>query len=110
MMIDNENNMAQNTTIKDFIQKQTGNSVNIAVPKPKSVRQKSEETFEEEGSVRTGRSGRPRQTDTKKVKMNLYAPEEIKEKLVRIQHQNYKSSLNDVLFEAVLDLIRKYDE
>lgn len=101
--------MADNTTIKDFIQKQAGNSINIATPKTKASEQKPAETLEKEGSVRTGKAGRPRLTEAKKVKMNLYAPKEIKEKLVKIQHQNYKSSLNDVLFEAVIDLIRKYE-
>lgn len=103
--------MADNT-IRDFIQKQTGNPINIAIPKPKVAEPRTEERpeEEEEGRVRTGKAGRPRLTDDKRVKMNLYAPEEIKKKLIKIQHHNYKSSLNDVLLEAVLDLIKKYDE
>lgn len=101
--------MADNT-IRDFIQKQTGNPINISVPKQRVAEQQPEEKPEDEGSAHTGKAGRPRQGDEKKVKMNLYAPEEIKKKLIKIQHHNYKSSLNDVLLEAVLDLIKKYEE
>jgi hypothetical protein len=42
------------------------------------------------------------------VKLSVYLPAEAKEKLVRIQHDNYKQNLNDILLEAINDLIKKY--
>ena len=35
--------------------------------------------------------------------------QELKDKLVKIQHHSYKPSMNDVLLEAIQDLLKKYD-
>ena len=101
------------TTIKDFVKKQT-TAITIGVPKARNagesqpvqapVPQVTQEYVAPKGHV-----GRPK-SDITKVKISVYLPEEAKAKLVRIQHQNYKQNLNDVLLEAINDLIKKYGE
>ncbi|MGN1232767.1 MAG: hypothetical protein ACI4UJ_04890 [Candidatus Cryptobacteroides sp.] len=106
--------MAENI-IKDFVKKQT-TPVTIGVPKARTaVTEKVQEVEEPAGTpVETapvgssGRVGRPR-TYEKRTKLSMYLPEELKDKLVKIQHHNYKPSLNDVLLEAIQDLLKKYD-
>lgn len=118
--------MAENS-IKDFVKRQT-TPLTIGVPKPKTQKEALPETREEvrtevpvqqaapvsaapaaEPAVTKGHVGRPK-SDVKKVKVSLYIPAESKEKLVRIQHRNYRQSLNDLLLEAIADIIRKYEE
>ena len=101
--------------IKDFVKKQT-TSVTIGVPKPRTttkdtvqeVVQPADTPVEAEPVAPSGKVGRPRTYD-KRVKLSIYLPEELKDKLVKIQHHNYKPSMNDVLLEAIQDLLKKYD-
>lgn len=117
--------MASNI-VKDFVKKQTS-PITIGVPKSKSQDEsesrpkyvepaapvtnpqpKAVTTSQEQEFVAKGRGGRPK-SDIEKVKLSIYVPSEVKSKLIRIQHDNYKQSLNDILLEAVLDLVKKYD-
>lgn len=113
-----------NSIIKDFVQKQT-TPISIGVPKqrtpetvpapaaepaPQAVQAAPEAPAAPQTTAAAptkGRVGRPK-SDIEKVKLSVYIPAEAKEKLVKIQHTNYKQSINDVLIEAVSDLIRKY--
>lgn len=100
--------------IKDFVEKQT-TSIEIRTPKTK----KENEEFKQEVEVpkvnpdipepgeSKAKTGRPR-TYEKRVKISIYLPEDHKEKLIRIQHQTFKSSLNDIMMEAIIDLFNKY--
>ena len=104
--------MAENI-IKDFVRKQTS-PVTIGVPKsrsaePEQVKENSQPAVEvQQPAPQEGkRMGRPR-TYEKRAKISMYLPEELKDKIVRIQHQNFKSSINDVMIEAVHDLLKKY--
>jgi len=107
--------MAQDI-IKDFVKKQTS-TVTIGVPKIKPQGEIQEERFEpkpaqvsepaEEEIKIKGHVGRPK-SDIEKVKLSVYVPAEAKEKLIKVQHDNYKQSLNDVLIEAINDIIKKY--
>jgi len=117
--------MAENI-IKDFVKKQT-TPLNIGVPKQRP--QGATEVRIEEPSAQVAPSPAPAQTpvqpveqeavrghvgrpksDVEKVKLSVYVPAEAKAKLVKIQHHNYKQSLNDVLLEAISDVIKKYGE
>lgn len=114
------------STIKDFVKKQTA-SLNIGVPKQRPA-EEPERRIEPQQRPAAGQPeqqahapqvvttaaaprpvGRPR-GDVAKVKMSLYVPEETKARLIKIQHMNYKSSLNDMLMEAIEDVLRKYNE
>lgn len=95
--------------IKEFIKKQT-TAVTIGVPK---VRRESDavpspaavQEQVNEGSVSvTRKPGRPK-TDVRKVKLSVYVPEDVKESLVRIQHDSYKMSLNEVLTDAIMQYV-----
>ena len=109
--------MAENI-IKDFVKKQT-TPLTIGVPRqrpaeenqqPVQVQPKRQEPVSAPAPAAPetrGHVGRPK-SDIEKVKLSVYIPAEAKEKLVKIQHTNYKQSINDVLIEAVSDLIRKY--
>ena len=115
--------MAENI-IKDFVKKQTS-PISISVPKTrpevqpeeKSVSNLKEELKEElraelkEEMTSTPdadeKSGKTK-AENNKVKLSLYINNGIKQKLVKIQHETYKSSLNDVLIEAVDELLKKY--
>lgn len=107
--------MAENT-IKDFVKRQT-TPLTIGVPRPKT--QKDPEPEQRmavqqpapvvEQPAAKGHVGRPK-SDIEKVKVSLYVPAESKEKLVKIQHRTYRQSLNDLLLEAIADIIRKYEE
>ena len=116
--------MADNM-IKDFVKKQT-TAVNIGVPKQRPAVETPQARIgeSEEPAVATaptvatvtapveevkvkGHVGRPK-SEIEKVKLSLYVPAEAKEKLVRIQHENYKPNMNDVLLEAINDLLKKY--
>lgn len=114
--------MAENI-IKDFVKKQT-TPLTIGVPKQRPQTesaapvQAAETPATEEiatpqpqpqQEVAKGHVGRPK-SDIEKVKLSVYVPAEAKAKLIRIQHHNYKQSLNDVLLEAISDLIKKYGE
>ena len=102
--------------IKDFVKKQT-TAVTIGVPRqrPQSPVQEVRIEPEQEAIVEQtieekpvkGKVGRPK-SDVERVKLSLYIPAEAKEKLIRIQHDNYKQNLNDILLEAVNDIIKKY--
>lgn len=106
--------MADNI-IKDFVKKQTS-SVTIGVPKPRTmatekaqdVAQPAATSIDAEPVASSSRIGRPR-TYEKRAKLSIYLPEELKDKLVKIQHHNYKPSMNDVLLEAIYDLLKKYE-
>ena len=120
--------MAENI-IKDFVKKQT-TPLTIGVPKPKpqagsepaprigvtpvapavdSVKETAPVTVQAEQNPVKGHVGRPK-SEVEKVKLSVYVPAEAKAKLIKIQHHNYRQNLNDVLLEAVLDIIKKYDE
>lgn len=120
--------MAENI-IKDFVKKQTM-PLTIGVPKQKPIATnnfpegvnniQTDSTVDsvsgsEVSTVQTslntfkGHIGRPK-CDVVKVKLSLYVPEDVKKKLIKIQHHNYRKSLNDVLFEAISDVLKKYDE
>lgn len=122
--------MAENI-IKDFVKKQT-TPLTIGVPKARpqaepAVAERVDETIKapavEQAAPATsvqvptqqvleperGHVGRPK-SDVNKVKLSVYVPEEAKKKLIKIQHHNYKPSLNDILLEAINDLLKKYDE
>lgn len=114
--------MAENS-IKDFVKRQT-TPLTIGVPKPKTQKEVEPETRVEtpvqeavpvqaatavETVVTKGHVGRPK-SDVEKVKVSLYIPAESKEKLVKIQHRNYRQSLNDLLLEAIADIIKKYED
>lgn len=110
--------MAENM-IKDFVKRQT-TAVNIGVPKQKpnveTPQTRIGETVEPVTAPAPapdfkvkGHVGRPK-SDIEKVKLSVYVPAEAKEKLIKIQHENYKPNLNDVLLEAINDIIRKYDK
>ena len=116
--------MAENI-IKDFVKKQT-TPLNIGVPKQRPANGSEESrtvepvapapapvaapaTVEVAPEVVRGQVGRPK-SDIEKVKLSVYVPAEAKAKLVKIQHHNYKPSLNDVLIEAINDLLKKYGE
>ena len=115
--------MAENI-IKDFVKKQTS-PISISVPKTrpevqpeeKSVSNLKEELKEElraelkekmtaapEADEKSGKT----KPENNKVKLSLYIDKGVKQKLVKIQHETYKSSLNDVLIEAVDELLKKY--
>lgn len=107
--------MAQDI-IKDFVKKQT-TAVTIGVPRQRPqgdvhevrIESKPDPAPEPVAEVKQakGHVGRPK-SDIEKVKLSVYLPAEAKEKLVRIQHDNYKQNLNDILLEAINDLIKKY--
>ena len=118
--------MAENI-IKDFVKKQT-TPLNIGVPKqrpaagteevkkaepaapaPVQVTTPAPSTVQTAPEVVRGQVGRPK-SNIEKVKLSVYVPTEAKAKLIKIQHHNYKPSLNDILIEAINDLIKKYDE
>ena len=110
--------------IKDFVKKQT-TAISIGVPKQRPQCEVKEERFEEkpdtvqevkESEVQapvekaTKRHvGRPK-SEIEKVKMSVYVPAEAKAKLIKIQHETYKQNLNDVLLEAINDILKKYGE
>lgn len=105
--------MAKSNIIKEFIDKQTS-GVTIGVPK-----QKTSETQmfayadiippgTNLQSTQTSKVGRPKKNENR-VKLSVYLPEELKTELVKIQHHNYKPSMNEVLIEAIEDLIKKYN-
>ena len=103
--------MAQDM-IKDFVKKQT-TAISIGVPRQRPAQEAVVETpaapVEEPAPAekKTVRGvGRP-SSGIEKVKISVYVPAEVKEKLVKIQHRNYKPSLNDVVIEAIADLINK---
>ena len=104
--------MAENI-IKEFVRKQAS-PVTIGVPKSREEKEKLAEfdsqpveVHQQTVSQENRKIGRPR-TYEKRAKISLYLPEDLKEKIVRIQHQNFKSSINDVMMEAVLDILKKY--
>lgn len=111
--------MAENI-IKDFVKKQT-TPLTIGVPRqrpaeenqqPVQVQPKQQEPVSAPAPAAPetrGHVGRPK-SDIEKVKLSVYVPAEAKSKLIKIQHLNFKSSLNDVLMEAISDLIKKYGE
>lgn len=108
--------MAENI-IKDFVKKQT-TPLNIGVPKQRPQQEVPEvriaEPVQEPVRVEAAVAqkphvGRPK-GEIQKVKMSVYVPEEAKAKLIKIQHINYKQNLNDVLLEAIMDIIKKYGE
>ena len=109
--------MAENI-IKDFVKKQT-TPLNIGVQKQRPQEDVQEARIaeprhealvpEEKPAPVKAHVGRPK-SEIQKVKMSVYVPEEAKAKLIKIQHRNFKQNLNDVLLEAIMDIIKKYDE
>lgn len=110
--------------IKDFVKKQT-TSISIGVPRQKPQGEAAQERIEPSpapspspaaqepvnkpvGTVTKGHVGRPK-SEIEKVKMSVYVPAEAKAKLIRIQHETYKQNLNDVLLEAINDILKKYE-
>lgn len=99
--------------IKEFIKRQT-TTLNIGTPKVRNesdvipapaarpVEEQPQVRKDEEGSEASGRRpGRPK-TDVQKVKLSVYVPEDVKERLVRLQHDTYRTSLNEVLTDAIM--------
>lgn len=125
--------MAENI-IKDFVKKQT-TPLTIGVPKQRPqagaettaapVEQPAPEVKpapvqapaapaaqpvqQAEPEIIRGHVGRPK-SDVERAKLSVYVPSEMKSRLIKIQHHNYKPSLNDVLIEAIADLLTKYGE
>lgn len=114
--------MAENL-IKDFVKKQTS-TVTIGVPKAKpqgiveqprievpSVEpQKATAAVQEPvAESKPKHIGRPK-SNIEKCKMSVYVPTEDKKKLVKIQHQTFRQNLNDILLEAINDILVKYGE
>lgn len=126
--------MAENI-IKDFVKKQT-TPLTIGVPKQRPQAEQETQAAapmekhlptvervqvqapapapvqaapQAEPEVTRGHVGRPK-SDIEKVKLSVYVPADMKARLIRVQHHNYKQSLNDVLIEALADLLKKYDE
>lgn len=112
-----------NDIVKDFVKKQTS-PISIGVPKKREEAPAEQPATAPEVShtrvqspyvqlatetpvAPKGKPGRPK-SDIEKVKLSLYVPEEIKGKLIKIQHNTYRQSLNDVILEAVVDLCAKY--
>ena len=104
--------------IKDFVKKQT-TSISIGVPRQKPQGEAAQERIEPSPAaqqpvnkpvetVTKGHVGRPK-SEIEKVKMSVYVPAEAKAKLIRIQHETYKQNLNDVLLEAINDILKKYE-
>ena len=124
----------ENSIMKDFVKKQSS-PISIGKPKIRSneelvnegVAEKKEQPKEvqpidtptarpvvrtvlapvEELTPAPKKVGRPK-GDVEKVKISIYVPAEVKEKIVKLQHMNMKSSINDVMMEAVNDLLDKY--
>ena len=105
--------------IKDFIRKQT-TPVNIGVPRSRNIPVQEPVSIVEQPvsapvssnsdiTVQKNKPGR-RKGDVQKVKLSLYVPEEVKDQLIRIQHDTYKSSLNDTLVEAVMRYIASQNQ
>ena len=101
--------------IKEFIKKQT-NQVTIGIPKRRTDLEATVEqpvpevpqpvavagSVQESEGVQPARAvGRPK-SEVRKVKLSAYVPAEVKERLVRLQHESYRSNLNDVLVEAIM--------
>ena len=120
--------MAENI-IKDFVKKQT-TPLTIGVPRQKPqaesepaprietapaapaaepVKEAAPAPAKAEQNMEKGHVGRPK-SNVEKVKLSVYVPAEAKAKLIKIQHHNYRQNLNDVLLEAIADVIKKYDE
>ena len=119
--------MADNL-IKDFVKKQTS-TVTIGVPKAKPQGEVEQPRIEvpaaepkkasaapavvaaESAAVKSAPKhiGRPK-SDIEKCKMSVYVPVEDKKKLVKIQHQTFRQNLNDILLEAINDILVKYGE
>ena len=114
--------MAENL-IKDFVKKQTS-TVTIGVPraKPQGVveqprievpamepQQAPAAVAELVAESKPKHIGRPK-SDIEKCKMSVYVPVEDKKKLVKIQHQTFRQNLNDILLEAINDILVKYGE
>ncbi len=106
-----------NDIIKDFVKRQT-TGVTIGVPKSRPTHEEITQDIpdefkqaapEEEPKTAKGHVGRPKSL-VEKVKISVYVPAEVKEKLVKIQHNNYKQNLNDVMTEAIDCLLAKYGE
>lgn len=106
-----------NDTIKKFVESQTA-GIKIGIPQSRprpdenvrnAVVEKKFPKQTEEVKAQRGQVGRPRGS-VEKVKISVYVPAEVKDRLIRIQHNNYKQSLNDVLVEAVNCLLEKYNE
>lgn len=118
--------MAENL-IKDFVKKQTS-TVTIGVPRAKPQGEVGQPRIEvppvdpqkvsgtayaevgqvEEKVVRK-HIGRPK-SEIEKCKMSVYVPLDDKKKLVKIQHQTFRQNLNDILLEAINDILVKYGE
>lgn len=94
-----------NDTIKEFVKRQT-TGMTIGVPKSRA---RAEDSTPHTEATATIGPGRPKSL-VEKVKISVYVPAEIKAKLVKIQHNNYKQNLNDVMVEAVDCLLTKYGE
>ena len=116
----------KNMMVKDFVNKQF-TPINIGVPRERTS---TTETAEERrmvsetpavkeaqaaperveaAPVRTPKKvGRPK-SEIEKVKVSLYIPAETKERIVKLQHRTMKSCMNDVLMEAIDDILKKYD-
>lgn len=121
--------MADNNIMKDFVKKQSS-PISIGVPKMRSTDQEPERiempaqktvkpATESRPVARTvlapveevkpapKKIGRPK-SEIEKVKVSLYLPVDVKNRLVKLQHMNMKSCMNDVMIEAIEDLLDKY--
>lgn len=108
--------MARNTLVEEFVERQF-EGITINTPRPRQQQSEGTESaaggsnpvpVKENGTPERRPTGRPK-SDTAKTKLSAYVPEEMKVKLQTIQHRTFKSSLNDVVIEALHDIIKKYN-
>lgn len=110
-----------NDIIKSFVQKQT-TPISIGVPKQRTqetqpsapavepaapIQSTAAEAPKQENSTPARRPGRPKQ-EVDKVKMSLYIPVEAREELLKIQHNTFTSSFNDVVLCAINEFIKNH--
>lgn len=84
-------------------------TVPVQAPAPATAPAAAQPVQQAEPEIIRGHVGRPK-SDVEKVKLSVYVPAEMKSRLIKVQHHNYKPSLNDVLIEAIADLLTKYGE
>ena len=104
--------MAENI-IKDFMRRQTS-PITIGVPQSRNtssqeIRAVSQPLTapQQPAPQETKKAGRPR-TFENRARITIYLPEEVKDTIIRIQHKTFKPSINEVMIEAVRDLLEKY--
>lgn len=116
--------MAKKDIFDRFLEQNTGPGINIAEP----IGGGRESSYEERrraaagdpggqpspaapadgaGESRRG-PGRPRRDDEEKVSMNFLIGRDLKRELLELRAELYRSSVTDLLMEAIRDLLVKY--